>query len=356
MTEAKRDYYEVLGLARSAQADEIKRAYRKLAIRFHPDKNPGNQEAEDKFKEATEAYKVLTDAEQRGVYDRFGHEGLAGRGFRGFSDMSDIFSSSDIFGSVLGDLFGFGGQRGRGRARPRKGAGLKTRVALSFEEAFRGVEKEINLVRHFPCDDCSGSGAASGGVETCTECGGSGQVVGRSGFLTVATTCAQCRGAGRVVSKVCESCDGEGQQAVERKLKVDIPAGVDTGDQMAMRGEGEAGEHGGPPGDLFLVFQVEPHELYQREGFDLHAVRPVSFLQAILGDKLTFDSLDGKVDVKVPAGTQPNDTVVLRRKGMPDPNSGRRGDMHVHFQVTIPKSVSRRQRKALERLRDDFAD
>jgi len=350
MADRKRDYYEVLGVARSATQDEVKRAFRKLAIRYHPDKNPGDSAAEERFKEATEAYRALSDPEQRKVYDAYGHRGLESSGFGGFGGPDDMFSSMGIFGSVLGDLFGFG-PSGGSRRRPGRGRNLKIAVALTFEEAFRGIEKEIPLSRQVECHHCAGSGAERDGISTCTYCGGDGQIVSRTGFMTMATPCPKCRGGGRVITSPCLKCRGEGQLQVRRAVTVRIPAGVDTGDQMGVPGEGEAGRHGGPSGDLFLVFQVEKHERFRREGTDLHLDLPISFLQATLGDSLQVESLDAAIDVKVHPGTQPGETLVLRKKGIPDPNTGRRGSLTVHFKVVIPRSLTRAQKKALEEFR-----
>ncbi len=350
MGNGKRDYYEVLGVAREATADEIKRAYRKLAVQFHPDRNQEDPAAAEKFKEATEAYKALSDPEQRRIYDAYGHRGLEGSGFTGIHDMEDIFSSFDIFGSVLGDLFGFGGRGGRRGPRPGRGSNLRTRVNLTFEESFAGVEKNVAVSWLDDCPACQGSGAAPDGLEVCSDCRGTGQQVTRAGFFTMSAPCGRCGGSGHSVTKRCKECDGGGKTRIKRELKVKIPAGVDTGDSMAMAGQGAAGRHGGPPGDLVLVFEVAPHERFVREGSDIHVHQPVSFLQASLGDKVTLDGPEGKVTVTVEAGTQPGAVHVVKSKGMPDPNSGRRGNLVIHLDVQIPERLSREQRKALEAL------
>lgn len=348
MASTKRDYYEVLAIDRNADVDEVKRAYRKLAIKYHPDKNPGDNESEELFKEATEAYKALSDSEQRRIYDTYGHKGLEGSGFQGFSSVDEIFQSFDIFGSVLGDLFGFGGGGGRGRNRPRKGRNVRVRVPLTFLEAFEGAEKEMALADVLECEDCRGSGAGPEGLQQCKECGGSGQVVSRSGFFTMAVPCRSCNGRGAIISSPCEKCSGEGRVQQRRGISVTIPAGVDSGDSMGVPGEGEPGASGGPRGDLILVFDVATDERFQRDGADLHLQVPVSFFQAALGDKLEVESVDGPLQVKVDAGTQPGDSVRVKRRGMTDPNSGRRGDLYVHLQVKVPRKLSRNQRKTLE--------
>jgi molecular chaperone DnaJ len=353
MSAEKRDYYEVLGVERGTDAAEVKRAYRRLAVQYHPDKNPGDKGAEEKFKEATEAYKVLSDAEQRRIYDTYGHRGLEGAGFHGFDSMEDIFQSFDIFGSVLGDLFGFGG-RSRGGRRPRKGRNVRVRVPLSFQEAFQGAEKEIKLGDQLPCPDCNGSGAEAGGLATCPECKGAGQTVTRSGFIAMSTTCSRCGGSGQLISKACGRCEGHGAIEERRTVRLNIPAGVDTGDQMGVPGEGEAGVHGGPRGDLLLVFEVDPHPRFRRERSDLHVELPVSFFQAALGETLPVETLDGSEKVKLESGTQPGEVLRLRKRGMPDPNTGRRGDMLLHVRVQVPDRLSRAQRKELEKLRPLF--
>ena len=355
MSESKRDYYEVLGVGRETDLDEVKRAYRRLAIQHHPDKNPGDAEAEEKFKEATEAYKVISDPEQRRIYDAYGHRGLEGAGFTGFDGVDDIFQFSDIFSSVLGDLFGFGGGRGRrGRPRPQKGQNMKTRVRLTFEEAFRGVDREIPVSRVEECVHCRGSGAETGGVATCPDCGGSGQLISSSGFMRVSVPCGRCGGQGRVITRPCDKCRGEGKVRIDRSVKASVPGGVDTGDTMPIAGEGGPGRNGGPAGDLFLVFEVEPHALFRREGSDMHLDLPVSFLQAALGAKVDVELLEGSATVVIPEGTQPDHVTTIRGSGMPDPNSGRRGDLKVHVRVLIPRKLNRKQKKALKELDELF--
>jgi molecular chaperone DnaJ len=355
MNPGKRDYYEVLGVGQSASPDEIKRAYRKLAVQYHPDKNPDNPEAEERFKEATEAYKALSDAEQRRIYDVYGHDGLRGAGFKGFDNIDEIFSSFDIFGSVLNDLFGGGRRRRRGGPHPTKGASLRARVSLTFEEAFKGVRKEVKLTRPVRCAACNGSGAAEGGLAQCSRCGGAGQVVSRLGFITTAVTCSHCRGTGRTITRACGACRGDGQVVEERSVEVNVPAGVDSGDQLGLHGQGEPGLHGGPPGDLVLLFEVAEHPYLKREGYNLHMVLPVSLFQAALGDRVSIHSIDGELTVEVEPGTQPDDVITVRGQGAPDPNSGRRGDLFVHCRVTIPRDLSKAQKKALLDAQKAFA-
>ncbi len=351
---SKRDYYEILEVTREVTEGDLKRAYRKMALKFHPDKNPDDEDASNRFKEAAEAYKVLSDANQRAVYDRYGHEGLKGSGFRGFSGMEEIFDfGSDIFGSMFGDLFGFGRSRGGG-PRPSKGSNVKMRMALSFEESYRGTEKEVDLPRYSTCGQCNGTGAAQGGTATCPDCGGQGQRISQSGFLTMSTTCRRCSGAGQVVSKPCKECEGTGQIREENSLTISVPAGVNTGDTMRVNDEGQPGQFGGPPGDLFVVFDVAEHPYFQRDGRDLHMDLPVSFIQAILGDSQSIETMDGSLKVEIPAGTQPGDVLSFRRKGMPDPNNGRRGDLMVHLRVLIPTKLERKQKKALKELKSLF--
>jgi molecular chaperone DnaJ len=275
---------------------------------------------------------------------------VEGSGFSGFSNVEDIFNFSDIFGSVLGDLFGFGSFGGRGRSSAARGSNLKAGIRLTLEDAFRGTKREIKLRRRDPCPDCKGTGAEGGNVATCPDCRGTGQSVTATGFLRISVPCRRCGATGRVAQRRCGHCRGEGSLAVEKSLPIAVPAGVDSGDTLRIAGEGEAGQRGGPPGDLFVVFEVEPHPFLKREGPDLHMDLPVAFTQAILGADVEVESLDGKVTVEIPAGTQPGQTVLVKKRGMPDPESGRRGGLHVHVRVLIPKDLSREQRKAVAEL------
>lgn len=344
----KRDYYEVLGIARDAGEAEIKKAYRKLAMKYHPDKNPGDQEAEDRFKEAAEAYEVLHDREKRQIYDRYGHEGLQGTGFQGFSGFEDIFSS---FGDIFEDFFGFGGGRRRGRSRARSGNSLRYDLEISLEEAFSGKEEEIVFKKEEVCEECAGSGAKPGTEpQVCPTCQGRGQVVRSQGFFQISTTCPSCRGEGRIVTDPCDACRGLGRVNAEKRITLKIPPGVDHGSQLRLRGEGEPGEHGGPPGDLFVVVHVRKHEFFTREGEHLFCEIPVSIAQAVLGDTVMIPVLDesGEEELEIPRGTQPGEMLTLHGHGMPGLRGRHRGDLFVKVNVKIPKRINQRQKEILQ--------
>lgn len=347
MTVYKRDYYEVLSVSRDCGEEEIKRSYRKLALQYHPDRNPGNKEAEEKFKEAAEAYEVLRDPEKRRIYDRFGHEGLEGTGFRGFSGFEDIFSS---FGDIFEGFFGFGGRGGRSRAS--QGRSLRYDMEMSLEEAFYGKEEEITFHRLEACGTCNGSGAAPGSEpQTCPTCQGRGQVIQSQGFFQVSTTCPNCRGQGQTITDPCPDCRGGGKIRVEKRIQVKIPAGVDTGSQLRLRGEGEAGEYGGPPGDLFVVIHVREHAFFTREDDSLICQVPVSFVQAALGDVLTIPLLgeNESHELGIPQGTQPGEVIKIPGKGMTSLRGYRkRGDLYVKIMVKIPEKVTEHQRELLQ--------
>jgi molecular chaperone DnaJ len=336
----KRDYYEVLGVARGADASELKRAYRKLAMELHPDRNPGNHEAEAKFKEASEAYQVLSDPEKRQMYDRFGHE--APRMAPGFGDVSDIFSA---FGDIFGDIFG---QRGGGRRGPGRGADLETSVVLTLFEASTGAKKDVNVTRRVSCRTCRGSGAAPGTEpEVCQQCGGRGQVMHSQGFLMIQTTCPVCRGDGRVIRKACPTCEGVGFEQQDETLQVTIPAGVEDGSTLRLAGRGEAGQRGGPAGNLYVVLRVKEDERFEREGADLHTEVPVSFPQLALGARVRVPTLTGEEEIEIRAGTQPGDTVTLRGQGMPHLEGRGHGDVVAHLRLVVPKALSAEEEQHL---------
>ena len=344
----KRDYYDVLGVSSDAGNEELKKAYRKLALNFHPDRNPGDKEAEDKFKEAAEAYDVLTDTEKRRIYDRFGHEGLEGSGFTGFRGFDDIYSN---FGDIFEDFFGFGTRSRRGR-NVRPGRSLRYNLELTLEEAFSGKEAEIVFQRMETCNTCSGSGLEPGTQsQVCSGCQGRGQVVRSQGFFQISTTCPVCHGTGRIITNPCKDCGGEGNISVERKIKVKIPPGVDTGSQLRLRGEGEPGEHGAPSGDLFIVIHIKEHDFFNREGDDLVCRIPISFVQAALGATITIPVFgDEKTyDLNIPKGTQPGDILKVMGKGMPHINRHhRRGGLYINIAVKVPKKINQRQQELLE--------
>ncbi len=344
----KRDYYAVLGVARSASPEEIKKAYRALAVKFHPDRNPGDGEAEEHFKEAAEAYAVLSDPNKRAHYDRFGHAGVGDQPFAGFD--ASVFGD---FADILGNLFGFEGIFGGGRRRsgPQRGGDLRVGVRLSFAEMAKGAERAVTIPREENCESCGGTGMAAGSKpETCRACGGRGQVRVSQGFFTMVRTCPQCGGAGRVISNPCSSCGGAGRVERKRQVKVPIPAGVEDGTQVRMVGQGEAGVRGGPPGDLYVVVQVGAHEVFARDGADLHVEHEVSAFLATLGAELEVPALEGTTRVTMPAGTQPGDRVVLRGEGLPRLRGKGHGDLVVHFALTVPRKLTARQRELVQAL------
>ncbi|WKY43492.1 molecular chaperone DnaJ [Eubacteriaceae bacterium ES2] len=355
----KRDYYEVLGVEKSASAEDIKKAYRKKAMQYHPDKNPGDKEAEEKFKEANEAYEVLSDSEKKGIYDQYGHAGMDGMaggggysGGGGFGGFEDIFS--DIFGA-FGGGGGFGGFGGssRGRRRSNRGSDMKISINLTFKEAAFGTDKKIKIKRKETCEHCGGSGAQSGSeTKTCDKCGGSGQVVSRQqtpfGTVQQVHTCDKCGGEGTIIEKPCTHCNGSGLELKERTISIKIPAGVDDESVLPLRGEGNAGPNNGPKGDLYVYISVEEDELFKREGDDVHYELPLTFVQAALGDSLVVPTLDGKIKLKIPEGTQNGKVFRLKNKGIPNVNGRGRGDLFIVVNVEVPKKLNREQRKALE--------
>jgi len=344
---SQRDYYEVLGVARDASEDEIKRAYRKLALKYHPDHNPDDPEAEQKFKEAAEAYDVLRNPERRANYDRFGTANPGGMGGAGFSSAEDIFAQ---FGDIFGDLFGgFAGTRSRG-PRPQQGDDLRYNMTISFREAARGVEKNIKLPRHVSCPECSGSGAAKGSSrETCKKCGGSGQVAIRQGFMQFVQPCPTCHGRGYTIPRPCPKCKGEGIVETMRELSVRIPAGVYDGARLRLRGEGEMGVHGGPPGDLYVVLHVDEDDVFERDEQDLIYTATISFPQAALGTRIQVPSIDenDSLELDIPKGTQNGKVFQIRGKGLKYPGQNRMGDLLVRIVVKTPTRLSSEQEKLL---------
>ncbi len=339
------DYYEVLGVARDASAEEIRAAYRRRAVENHPDRNPGNAEAEARFKQCAEAYEVLADPDKRARYDRFGKAGLRGAGVHDWqsADVHDIFSMfSDIFG--MGDLFG--GFRGR-RAGPRPGANLRCHLDLTLEEVATGTTKTVSIRRQELCETCGGSGSKTGRRETCTMCGGQGQVQSRSGFFAVVTDCPRCKGQGTVVTEPCDDCVGRGVVQRTREIELQVPPGVEDGTRIRYGGQGDAGQPGGPRGDLFAMVRVKDHPLFERHGRDLLCLTPISFTQAALGADLEVPTLEGKETVTVSRGTQSGDLYRLAGKGLPDVHSARRGDILVQVVVEVPKKLTKRQEELL---------
>jgi molecular chaperone DnaJ len=346
----QRDFYEVLGVERAASVEEIKSAYRKSALKWHPDRNPENkQEAEHKFRECTEAYSVLSDAQKRQVYDTYGHAGLSGAGGTDFNNT--IFQD---FHDIFGDFFGFddmfsGGRRGRSRVQ--RGADLRYDMTLSFEEAAAGISTKIKLPRQEYCESCNGTGAKAGtGVAACQTCGGRGQLAYQQGFFTITRTCPACQGAGQIIRERCPDCRGQGRIERERTIELRVPPGVDTGTRLRVAGEGEPGSNGGPPGDLYVVLEVKDHTFFERRGADLYCTIPVSLVQAALGAEIQVPGLNGEEKLRIPEGTQSGAVFRHKGKGMPDPRGGGKGDLYYHVRVLTPVKLTREQRKLLEQL------
>ena len=356
MPEQKRDYYEVLGVSKGASDDELKKAYRKLAKKYHPDMNPGDKDAEAKFKEVNEAYEVLSDKEKRAKYDQFGHAGVdpnfGAGGFGGGFDMGDI-DLGDIFGSFFGGGFGgFGGQQQQRANAPQRGESLRANLTITFEEAAFGCEKEIELNRTEPCDDCHGSGCQPGTTaETCPDCRGSGVVRiqrGGGGFsFSTSAPCSRCRGTGKIIHSPCKTCGGAGSVRKKRRIAVTIPAGIDDGQAISLRGQGNAGKNGGPAGDLIVGVRVKPHPQFKRDGTTVLYEQPISFYQAAMGAELEIPTIDGKVKYTLPAGTQTGTTFRLRGKGIPELRGRGRGDQYVTVTVQVPTALTAEQKEAL---------
>ena len=349
---SKRDYYDVLGVDRSASDTDIKSAYRRLAMKHHPDRNPGDKAAEEKFKEAAEAYAVLADSEKRSLYDRFGHRGVSSAAGAGAGFDPSIFSEVGDLGDILGNMFGFGDLfGGRRRGGPQRGSDLRYDMEISFEESARGAETTIQIPREENCETCKGSGAAAGSSPaTCPQCRGQGQVRFQQGFFQVARTCPQCRGTGKIITKPCQTCRGAGRTTKERKITVKIPAGIATGQQLRLQGEGEAGTMGGPAGHLYVVVHVKEHEFFRRDGNNLFCEVGVNFTTLALGGEIRVPTLDDSETVRVPEGTTTGATFRLRGKGMPDVNGHGRGDLFATVQVQTPKKLTKAQRQLLEQL------
>jgi molecular chaperone DnaJ len=348
----QRDYYEILGVDRGADEQALKSAYRKMALKYHPDRNPGDKEAEERFKEAAEAYGVLSDPQKRAAYDRYGHQGVssAAGGAPGFDP--SVFSD---FSDILGDFFGFGdifGNRARSRG-PQRGDDVRYDLTITLEDAVRGSEIEIQVPRLDHCTRCSGSGAEpKDGLTQCPMCRGRGEVVYQQGFLAIRRTCSQCGGRGQIIRRPCTQCRGEGYTRSERKLKVTIPPGVDTGTRLKLTGEGQPGQPGARSGDLYVVLRVAEHNVFKRDEANLHCVVPVNIAQAVLGDEVDLLTFDGLERIKIPEGAQPGEQIRLRGRGVPYLNGGGRGDLIVHLDVRTPTKLTREQRKLFEQLRD----
>lgn len=356
----KRDYYEVLGIEKGASADDIKKAYRKLAKQYHPDLNKDNPDAAEKFKEVGEAYSVLSDPDKKARYDQFGHAGMdGGGGFGGGFDGFDMGDLGDIFGSFFGGGGGFGGFGGANRRNaPTKGRDIRANIDLTFEEAAFGCKKDVRVSRLENCADCSGSGAKKGtSPESCTRCGGRGQV--RSvqntpfGQIQTNTTCPECRGKGTIIKERCTTCQGAGKSRLSDKISINIPAGVDSGQSLRVRGKGDAGDNGGPNGDLYVGVNIKRHPIFERDGYDVFIEAPISFVQAALGCELEVPTLDGKKTVTVPEGTQSGTRFKIKDVGIGAPNSARRGDQYVTVNVEIPKNLSQKQRETLMKFAEE---
>ena len=364
MAEQKRDYYEVLGVDRSASEDEIKKAYKKMARKYHPDLNPGDKSAEEKFKEVNEAYEVLSDANKKARYDQYGHAGVDpnfgaggfGGGFDGGFDFSDL---GDIFGSFFGG--GFGGGRRTNPNAPQRGESIRLAVTISFEEAAFGCEKEVTVERYETCDTCHGSGCAPGtSPEVCPDCHGTGTVQQRRqtpmGVFATSSPCPKCGGKGRIIHQPCKDCRGSGMMRKRRTIQASIPAGIDNGQTISIRGQGNAGKNGGPAGDLLITITVRPHELFRREGTSVLCEAPITFTQAVLGAELEIPTIDGKVKYTLPEGTQSGTTFRLKGKGIPSINGRGRGDQYVTVYIETPRNLNKEQREALKKFAEAMGE
>ena len=362
MAEQKRDYYEVLGISKGASEDEIKKAYKKMARKYHPDLNPGDKEAEEKFKEVNEAYEVLSDADKKARYDQYGHAGVdpnfgaGGAGFDGNFDFGDL---GDIFGSFFGG--GFGGGRRTNPNAPQRGESIRMSLAISFEEAAFGCEKEVTVDRMEECGTCHGSGCAAGtSPEVCPDCHGSGQVQVRRqtpmGVFATTSPCTRCGGKGKIIHQPCKECHGTGTVRKRKTIQATIPAGIDNGQTISIRGQGHAGKNGGPAGDLLITITVRPHELFRREGTSVLCEAPITFAQAVLGAELEIPTIDGKVKYELPEGTQSGTTFRLKGKGIPSINGRGRGDQYVTVYIETPRNLNKEQKEALKKFAESMGD
>lgn len=344
-----RDYYEILGVAKDADSESIKKAYRKLAMQFHPDRNPGNAEAEEKFKEAAAAYDILSNADKRARYDRFGHQAFQGGGGGGFQDMDDIFSN---FGDIFSDLFGGGGQqRTRRRNQPRRGADLRYICEIELKDVIEGADKQVEFETEDPCTVCQGSGAEKGSTpQTCPTCGGAGQVRVSQGIFQMATTCPTCRGEGQIVKDPCKACKGKGRTKQKRKIRITVPPGVDTGTRLRVAGEGEGGTLGGPAGDLFVEIAVRPHAKFERDGDDLYAEVDVDYLQLMLGAQVDVPTVTGEIMLEIPRGTESGEILEIPGQGVPNLRGSRRGSMNYKVNVKFPEKLSKDEELALRQI------
>jgi len=354
---SKADYYEVLGVSRDASDQELKSAYRKQALKYHPDRNPGDHIAEEKFKEASEAYQVLSDADKRAAYDRYGHAGLGAQGF-GAGPFAGGVDLGDIFGDLFGEMFTMGGAPGgasRG-SRTQRGDDLRFDMTIDFEHAVFGTEKEVKIRRLETCGMCNGKGSASGrGPAVCSHCQGRGQLRYQQGFFSVARTCVACSGTGTVISDPCTACRGEGRKAAEVKLNVKVPPGVEEGTRIRYGGEGDVGRVGGLKGDLYVILSIRPHDYFERHGYDLHCVLPISFPQAAMGAEFEIPGIDGPVNIKIPEGTQSGKELRIRGRGVPYLNERGKGDLIVKVLVQIPRKLNRAQRELVAKLAESMA-
>ncbi len=354
---SKRDYYDVLGVEKDADANTIKRAYRKLAMKYHPDRNPDDDTAAENFREVTEAYEVLSDESKRSRYDRYGHAGVDEQmqdfwGGGGFQDSHAFRDFGDLFGDVFGEAFGFGGGR-----QSNRGADLRYDLTITLEEAAAGKEVELEIPKHAHCDTCDGSGARPGTSPIpCSTCGGHGQVQMSQGFFAVRRTCPSCHGSGKKIESPCISCGGTGRKRINKKLKVKVPAGVYHGAQVRVSGEGEAGSQGGPSGDLYIVIALKEHKIFERDGADLYCTMPITFPQATLGAEVEAPTLTGKVKIRIPAGTEGGRVFRLRGNGVPDVRTGQTGDLYVRVQIAVPKKLSAKQEECLRKFAEEAGD